>query len=123
MTLITIKPFVSQLFVCTRPLLTGKTGLTDSCWTVYPDAFDVISLPFDLCVVFGDGLEFVIVGDTDMVGDLFELPLLGLGPDFGPINFVVESDGLSAVLPRAFDPGVLLEAVGGCAIIDFDWAI
>ena len=121
MTLITVKPLVSKLLVGIWPLLSGITGLTDSCWTVNPDTFDVISLSFDLGMVFSDHLELSVVLNVDVLRDLVKLTGLRVSLDSSPIGLAVAVVWLSAKLPGSLYPSVLLEAVARCSVVDLDW--
>lgn len=104
--LIAVKPFVSKLLVSVRVVVPSVSRLTYACWSVDPDAFDVVGLSFDSGVVLGDLLEFAIVLDSYMVRDLVDLALLGLVPDLFPVGLVVAVERLGAELPRAFYSGV-----------------
>lgn len=120
MTLITVKPFVSKLLVGIRPLLSGITGLTNSCWTVYPDAFDIVSLSLDLCMVFSDHLELRVVLNIDVLRDLVKLTGLRVSLDSSPVGLAVAVVWPRTVLPGSFNPGVLLEAVAGGTVVYLD---
>ena len=74
-------------------------------------------------MVFSDHLELGVVGYPDIGGDVFELAFLSFGPDLIPVGLPRRLDWLSAELPRAFDPGVLLEAVHRCSVVHLNWSV
>lgn len=121
--LIAVKPFVSKLLVSVRVVVPSVSRLTYARWPINPDAFDISCFSLDVGMILGDLLEFAIVLDSDMVRDLIDLAFFSLVPDLLPVGLAVELHWLGAEFPRAFDSGILFQAVGRCSVVDFHWLV
>ena len=72
-------------------------------------------------MVFSDHLELRVVLNIDVFRDLVKLTGLRVSLDSSPVGLAVAVVWPRAILPGSLNPGVLLEAVAGCTVVDFNW--
>lgn len=118
--LVTIPPFVGELLVGLRVVVTGIAALTYSSTAVDPDTLAVSSLSLHSHVVLLNALQGVVVPHVDAGLYLIQLAFLRVLLDLLPVRLARRVQRLLPELPGSFHTCLLLEAVSRRAVIFLD---
>jgi hypothetical protein len=118
--LVAVPPEVNLLRVSRRKLLPGLTGLACTTLTPIPTGINW-TIPLDIHVVLLDGSKVLVMPNENIGGNQIKPTLNGILSNLIPILLGVPLNRLHAELPRAFQPGVFLEAVNTSPIVNPNW--
>lgn len=117
LSLITIPPFVRELFIGMRVELPCLAWFPGTWRAVKPHSFALWTLSMNVLVIFLDLLDTIVVPYPNVSRDLLNRPLLCILPDHVPVRRTVTPKGSGTEFPRTFDPCVFFHAVLGGAVV------
>lgn len=117
LSLVTIPPFVRELFIGMRVKLPCLAWFSSTWRAVKPHSFALWTLSMNVLVIFLDLLDTIVVPYPNISRDLLNRSLLRILPDYVPVRGTVPPKGSGTEFPRTFDPCVFFHAVLGGAVV------